>query len=134
MKNKELHCTSIDCDSRRSKCCGEESTSYFKCSSCGGEFIAKEHSCSIATNKKVVNTSHVHTPMQKEDGSVEPQEKTELVKNVNDKPEWEEKWNKGGGDLFENNSINNIIKKFAESYIRDILKTEKEKYYEKVKK
>lgn len=54
--NKELHCTSIDCTSRRSLCCdakpklfkGVEGTSYYKCSTCGGEFIPREHSCAIA--------------------------------------------------------------------------------------
>lgn len=47
------HCTDIDCASRRSKCChakpkvsySSESTSFFMCSKCGKEFIAKEHDC-----------------------------------------------------------------------------------------
>lgn len=53
---KQIYCTSINCSSRRSICCdakskvfnGEEGTSYFKCSTCGGEFIPREHSCTIA--------------------------------------------------------------------------------------
>lgn len=50
---KERHCISIDCTSRRSLCCDaksklfneKEGTSYYKCSTCGGEFIPREHSC-----------------------------------------------------------------------------------------
>ncbi len=63
MKNKELHCTSINCTSRRSLCCdaksklfnGEEGTSYYKCSTCGGEFIPREHSCGLVIDWRDVD-------------------------------------------------------------------------------
>lgn len=53
---KELHCTSIDCTSRRSLCCDAkcEAGSYgvgnygdYACSECKGEFIPREHSCGL---------------------------------------------------------------------------------------
>ncbi len=53
MKNKQLHCTSIDCRSRRSKCCDrpEEINDYYvienRCSFCKRMFIPGDHSCGI---------------------------------------------------------------------------------------
>ena len=67
---KEIHCLSISCNSRKSKCCNAKSksvawlerTGYYVCATCGNKFIPKEHSCAVSvTYMQILPGGHCFT-------------------------------------------------------------------------